>query len=211
MCGAASAWWTTPTPTAGFSALSLISPTCQISIYKKRQIYHKPGLTHSSCPREFSRSATRNVVIQFSAAALAFARQPGFSALIFSDVKPPTGQSAAYKQSAAADDLHQMGLAVLTENIFFGKPTGRRSERTTMAVVAQPNDGADRWLRSIVSGRPLDGSVMQSAANTGAITLKDNSAKAKVQLLPFDGDAYGVFAFVDSGSWCSTRLNAVSV
>ena len=69
-------------------------------------------------------------MIPLSAAALAYARQPGFSALIFSDVKPPTGQSAAYKQ-AAADDLQQMGLAVLTENIFFGKPTGRRSERTT--------------------------------------------------------------------------------
>ena len=112
-------------------------------------------------------------MIKPSAAALAYARQPGFLVLVFSarDVKkPPTGQSAAYKQ-AAADDLQQMGLAVLTENIFFGKPTGRRSERTTMAVVAQHNDGADRSLRSIVSGRPLDGSVMQSAANTGAITL----------------------------------------
>ena len=73
-----------------------------------------------------------------------------------------------------------MGLAVLTENIFYGKPTGRRSERTTMAVVAQHNDGADRWLRSIVSGRPLDGSVIQSVDSFGAITLKDGSAKAKV-------------------------------
>ena len=125
-------------------------------------------------------------MISLSAAALAYARQPAFSALIFSDVKPPTGQSAAYKQSAA-DDLQQMGLTVLTENIFFGKATGRRSERTTMAIVAQHTDGADRWLRSILSGRPLGGSVMQSAANTGAITLKDGSAKAKVQLLPFDG------------------------
>ena len=149
-------------------------------------------------------------MIQFSAAALAYARQPGFSALIFSDVKPPAGQSAAYKQSAA-DDLHQMGLAALPENIFFGKPTGRRSERTTMAVVAQPNDGAGRWLRSIASGRPLGGSVMQSAASTAAITLKDGSVKAKVQLLLFDGDAYGVFAFFDSvlllnEAQCSERL-----
>ena len=85
-------------------------------------------------------------MIPLSAAALGYARQPGFSALIFNDVKPPTGQSAAYKQSAA-DDLQQMGLTALTEHIFFGKPTGRRSERTTMAVVAQHNDGADRWLR----------------------------------------------------------------
>ena len=72
------------------------------------------------------------MVIPFSAAALAYAHQPGFAALIFSDVKPPTGQSAAYKQPAA-DDLQQMGLTVRPENIFFGKPTGRRSERTTMA------------------------------------------------------------------------------
>ena len=61
-------------------------------------------------------------MIKLSTAALAYARQPGFSALLFSDVKPPTGQAAAYKQ-AAADDLRQMGLAVLTENIFYGKPT----------------------------------------------------------------------------------------
>ena len=152
-------------------------------------------------------------MIKLSAAALAYAhahaRQPGFSALVFSDVKPPTGQSAAYTQ-AAADDLHQMGLAVLTENIFFGKPTGRRSERTTMAVVAQHTDGGARWLRSILSGRPLDGSVMQSAANTGAIALKDDSAKAKVQLLPFDGDAYGVFAFVNPALLLN-EANAVSV
>ena len=75
-----------------------------------------PGLIHRYCPREFSRSATRNVMIQFSVASLAYARQPGFSALLFSDVKPPTGLLAAYKQPAA-DDLQQMGLAVLTDNI----------------------------------------------------------------------------------------------
>ena len=38
-----------------------------------------------------------------------------------------------------------MDLTVLTQNIFFGKATGRRLERTTIAVVAQANDGADRW------------------------------------------------------------------
>ena len=63
-----------------------------------------------------------------------------------------------------------------------------------------------------MSGRPLGGSVVQSAANTGAIALKDGSAKAKVQQLPFDGDAYGVFAFVDSAlllneAQCSERLS----
>jgi len=96
-------------------------------------------------------------MIKFTSAALAYARQPSFSALLFTDVKPPEGQAAAYKQKAV-DDLHQMGLTVLPEHIFYGKPTGRRSERTTMAVVAQSNDATDRWLRSILSGRPLDGS-----------------------------------------------------
>ena len=136
-------------------------------------------------------------MIKLSAAALAYARQLGFSALVFSDVKTPTGQSAAYKQ-AAADDLSQMGLVALNEHIFYGKPTGRSSERTAIAVVAQINDGADRWFRSVVGGRPLAGSVMQAAGGFGAITLRDGSAKAKVRLLPFDGDAYGVFAYVGS-------------
>ena len=106
----------------------------------KRQIHHTKGLAHCRCRRRNSKSVTRIVMLPLSAAALAYARQPGFSALIFSDVKPPTGQSAAYKQSAA-DDLQQMGLTVLTENTFFGKPTGRHSERTTMEVVAQYTDG----------------------------------------------------------------------
>ena len=88
----------------------------------------------------------KNVMIKFSSAALGYARQPGFSALLFSDVKPPDGQAAAYKQ-AAADDLLQMGLTVLTENIFYGKPTGRRSERTTMVVIAQYNDARRRRRR----------------------------------------------------------------
>ena len=57
-----------------------------------------------------------------------------------------------------------MGLVARTEDIFHGKPTGCNSERTTMAVVAQINDDADRWLRSIVGGWPLAGSVLQAAA-----------------------------------------------
>ena len=89
-------------------------------------------------------------------------------------------------------------LVALTENILFGKPTGRSSKRTAMAVVAQINDDADRLLRLVVSGRPLAGSVMQAAGSFGAIALRDGSVKAKVQLLPFDGDAYGVFAYFDS-------------
>ena len=58
-------------------------------------------------------------MIKLSAAALAYARQPGFSALVFSDVKTPTGQSAAYTQ-AAAGDLSQMGLVALNQHVFFG-------------------------------------------------------------------------------------------
>ena len=54
---------------------------------------------------------------------------------------------------------------------------------------------------------------MQTAGNVGAITLKDGSAKAKkVQLLPFDGDEYGAFAFVGpilllNEAQCSERLS----
>ena len=110
-------------------------------------------------------------MIKLRIAALANARKPGFSAFIFSSVKTPTGNSADYKQEAA-DGLGQMGL-------FYGKPTGRNSERTAMAVVAEANDDADRWLRSTVGGRPLAGSVMQVAGHFGAITLRDGSVKAK--------------------------------
>ena len=64
-----------------------------------------------------------------------------------------------------------MCLVALNDHVFFGKPTGRISERTTMAVVAQVNDDAGRWLRSVVGGWPLGGSVMQAAGSFGAITL----------------------------------------
>ena len=82
-------------------------------------------------------------MIQFSAAALACARQPGFSALIFNDVKPPTGQAAAYKQ-AAAGDMHEMGLSVLTETssmanslvVARSAPRWRPSRSTTMGLTA---------------------------------------------------------------------------
>ena len=67
-----------------------------------------------------------------------------------------------------------------------------------MAVVAEINNGADRYLRMIVNGRPLAGSVMQAAANFGAIPLRDGRTQSTVQLIPFDGDACGVLAFVES-------------
>jgi hypothetical protein len=67
-----------------------------------------------------------------------------------------------------------------------------------MAVVAQANDDADRFLRSVVSGRPLCGSVMQPAANVGAIPLRDGNMHATVKLLPFGGEAYATFAFVET-------------
>ena len=136
-------------------------------------------------------------MIRLSAAALRNARKLGFHTLIFTDVKSPTGNAADYKQ-AAADDLGQMGLVTRVEGIFFGKSTGRRLERTTMAVLSELNDDADRWLRSIIGGRPLAGSVTQAAEHFGTTTLRDGSAKAKIQLLPFDGDAFAVFAFIES-------------
>ena len=67
-----------------------------------------------------------------------------------------------------------------------------------MAVVAEINDDADRFLRSsVVSGRPLRRSVMQTAANFGTIPMRDGSTQATAKRLPFDGDAYGVFAFIE--------------
>ena len=101
-------------------------------------------------------------MIKLSAAALSYAQRPGFKALLFSDVKAPAegAQSAACSEAAA--DLTKMGLTVLPNHIGFGEATGRRSERTTMAAVAKVEDGADRWLRSIANGRPLDGSALQT-------------------------------------------------
>ena len=53
----------------------------------------------------------------------------------------------------------------------------------------------------------LAGVFMQAAGNFSAITLRDGSAKAKVQLLPFDDDEYGVFA-LSTRSCCLTSLRA---
>ena len=71
--------------------------------HSKRQIYHTTGLALCPCLRRFSITKQRIVMIKLSIAALANARKPGFSAFIFSDVKTPTGNSAAYKQAAAYD------------------------------------------------------------------------------------------------------------
>ena len=125
-------------------------------------------------------------MIPLSVAALTNARKPRFSPLIFSDVKTPTGNSADNKQ-AAAEDLGRMGSA-----------TGRDRERTTMAVVAQANDDADRFLRMVVGGRPLSGSVMQAAEAIGAIPMRDGRMMATVKFLPFDGDRYAVFAYIET-------------
>ena len=65
-----------------------------------------------------------------------------------------------------------MGLVARAEGTFYGSPMGRGSDRTTMAVVAEINDDADRFLRSVVSVRPLSRSVMQAAANFGTIPLR---------------------------------------
>ena len=123
--------------------------------------------------------------------------QAGFFSLIFSDVKAPTGNSADYKQ-AAAEDLGRIGLVARTQDIFYGPPMGCGSDRTTMAVVTEINDDADRFLRVVEGGRPLSRSVMQAAANFGAIPLRDGSTQATAKLLLFDGDEYGVFAFIET-------------
>ena len=67
-----------------------------------------------------------------------------------------------------------------------------------MAVVAEINDDADRFLRMVVGGRPLSSSVILAAANFGAIPLRDGSTQANAKLLPFDGDEYDVFAFIET-------------
>ena len=60
-------------------------------------------------------------------------------------MKTPTGNSADYKQEAA-EDLGRMDLVARAQGIFYGPATGRDSERTTMAVVAETNDDAERFL-----------------------------------------------------------------
>ena len=115
---------TSDTPRAG-------KQNAPVVVIEKRQIYHTPGLALCHCLRRNSRYGPQNAMIELSAAALAYARQPGFSALVFSDVKTPT-ESAAYTQ-AAADDLSQMGLTVLTQT----------SSSARLLVVAR---NARRWL-----------------------------------------------------------------
>ena len=136
-------------------------------------------------------------MIPLGTAALANARKPGFSALLFSDVKAPTGDLDTFKQSAA-EDLGRMGLVARVRDISLGPVVGRDSARTSMAVVAQINDDADRFLRMVVSGRPLSGSVLQPAANIGAIPLRDGKLHATAKLLPFNGEAHAAFAFVET-------------
>ena len=43
-----------------------------------------------------------------------------------------------------------------------------------MAVVAQHNDGADRWLRSVVSGRPLDGTAIRAGLEAVGVVHEHN-------------------------------------
>ena len=99
-------------------------------------------------------------MIKLSAAALAEAGRPDLKAPPASDVKAPAGDASSAACSEAVDDLTKMGLTVLPNHVFFGKATGRRSERTTMAAVVKVEDGADRWLRSVANGRPLGGSAL---------------------------------------------------
>ena len=48
-----------------------------------------------------------------------------------------------------AEDLGRMGLVAHTQDTFYGPATGRDSERTRMAVVAEANDDAGRFLRMV--------------------------------------------------------------
>ena len=58
--------------------------------FKKRQIYYTTGLALCPCLRRFSITKPQILVMKPSIAALANARQLGFSAFIFSDVKTLT-------------------------------------------------------------------------------------------------------------------------
>ena len=90
-----------------------------------------------------------------------------------------------------------MGLVALPQGIFYGPTTERNRERTTMAVVAQVNDDADRFLQMVTHGRPFSGSVMQAAGSIGAIPLRGGAMHATAKLLPFQGDTYAVFAVIE--------------
>ena len=50
----------------------------------------------------------------------------------------------------------------------------------------------------VVGGRSLSGSVIQAAENIGAIPLRGGGIRATAKLLPFDGDAYAVFALIET-------------
>ena len=54
------------------------------------------GSDPHSCPRKFSTADKQIVIIPRSLAALTNARKSNFSALILSDVKTPSGNSADY-------------------------------------------------------------------------------------------------------------------
>ena len=91
-----------------------------------------------------------------------------------------------------------MGLITRTQGIFYGPAMGRDSERTPMAVVVEANDDAGRFLRMVVGGRPLSGPVIQAAENIGATPLRGGGMYATAKILPFGGDAYAVFAFIET-------------
>ena len=102
-----------------------------------------------------------------------------------------------------------MGLVARTHGIFYGPPLGRASERTTMAVVAEVNDDADRYLRMQVAGRPLSGSVIQAAANFGAIPMRDGSTQSTTSFSRSMVKRTACSPFSKPLCW-STRRKAVS-
>ena len=101
-----------------------------------------------------------------------------------------------------------------TQGAIYGPATGRGSDRKTMVVVAEANDDAGRFLRVVVGGRPLSGSVMQAAEIFGAIPLRDGSMHATAKLLPFQSNGPGGHSRTGRQSpsktrrWRATRLTA---
>ena len=138
-------------------------------------------------------------MIPLSISALTNARKPISTALIFSDVKAPTGNSADYCKQAAVEDLGRMGLvAAPRSSSTVRRRAAARIARRWRSVVAKVNDDAGCFLQMVVGGRPLSGSVMHAAGNFGVIPLRDGRTHATAKLLPFDGDEYGVFAFIET-------------
>ena len=52
--------------------------------------------------------------------------------------------------------------------------------------------------------------MIQAAENTGATPLRGGGMHATAKLLPFDGDAYAVFAFIETAILANEAQGSVS-